>query len=287
MSQSPLSDYIKVIPQYILPHHALSRIMHRLTRIKITWIKNLSIRTVVKKYKVDLSIAERTGAEAYSSFNDFFTRSLKPDARPLGRGVISPVDGTVSQSTSIEHDRIFQAKGHDYSLQTLIGGDEQLAAEFDQGDFCTIYLSPRDYHRIHAPIAGSLREMIHIPGRLFSVNPATTRRVPGLFARNERVACIFDTDVGPVAVIMVGAIFVSSIETVWAGEITPPTRRKVQRWQYTDQNLEFKAGDEIGRFNMGSTVILLFGKDAVSGLSDLQPEQGLIMGETIAQKQNA
>ena len=283
MSQSAFSDYLKVLPQYILPHHALSGIMHRLTRIRIKWLKNLAIKTIVKKFNVDLSIAEREQIADYVSFNDFFTRALKPGARSIETGIVSPVDGTVSQSKAIDSDRIFQAKGHDYSLLTLLGGDEKLAAEFDQGDFSTIYLSPRDYHRIHAPVQGTLRQMIHVPGRLFSVSPATTRRVAGLFARNERVVCIFDTDVGPVAVVMVGAIFVGSIETVWAGEVTPPTQSSIQRWDYSGKEMHFEAGQEIGRFNMGSTVILVFGENAISGLTQLQPEQSLIMGQTIAQ----
>lgn len=277
------TDYFKVLPQYILPHHALSGIMHRMTRVRSRWLKNLAIRTIVRKFNVDLSIAEREQADDYVTFNDFFTRSLKPDARPIAKGIVSPVDGTVSQCRTIEDGYVFQAKGHRYSLQTLLGGDAALANEFTDGEFATIYLSPRDYHRIHAPVSGTLRQMLHIPGRLFSVNPATTRRVPGLFARNERVACIFDTDVGPVAVIMVGAIFVGSIETVWAGEITPPTRKTVHSTSYQDANIQFTKGDEIGRFNMGSTVILLFGKNAVKSLTDLQPEQTLCMGESIAQ----
>lgn len=237
--------------QYLLPHHFLSSLMHRFMRIQIRWIKDLQIRLFIRAYGVAMDEAEPAD---YRDFNAFFTRSIRRETRPLRGTIASPVDGSVSQAGEIAEGRIFQAKGKDYAAHELLGEHDET---FLRGSFATLYLSPRDYHRIHMPIDGRLIKTIHIPGRLFSVNPATTRSVPRLFARNERVVAFFETELGKMAMVFVGAIFVSSIETVWQGVITPPAGSVVRRWNY---DLKFSQGQEIGRFNMGSTVILLFEK---------------------------
>ncbi|MEJ2622702.1 MAG: archaetidylserine decarboxylase, partial [Candidatus Thiodiazotropha sp.] len=274
---------------YLLPHHVLSSLMHRLTRIESTLIKDLIIRTVVDVYRVNMQEAMQSDPSRYRSFNDFFTRALRPDARPVTQQpneIACPADGTLSQAGDIESGYLFQAKGHDYALFELLGGDQEMTAQFEDGHFATIYLSPKDYHRLHMPLAGKLRKMVHVPGRLFSVNETTCRKVPRLFARNERVICLFDTEVGPMAMILVGAIFVSSIETVWAGTVTP-TRLRVSSWDYNQPHqpdlVQLEKGEEMGRFNMGSTVILLFGKDAVEWTENLLPGAPLKMGTPIAE----
>lgn len=252
--------------QYPLPHHALSRLMHRLARCEQPAFKNFLIQTIVKLYNVDVSEALQPDPTAYASFNAFFTRALRPDARPLCAepdALLCPADGAISQLGDIEAGRIFQAKGMSYTAEELLGGDPKRAKPFADGKFATIYLSPRDYHRLHMPLAGTLRETVHVPGRLFSVNQATARTVPNLFARNERVAAIFDTEAGPMALVLVGAIFVASIETVWQGEITPPAGHTVRTWNHQDNPLTLGRGQEMGRFNMGSTIVVLFGKDVV------------------------
>jgi phosphatidylserine decarboxylase len=233
-----------------------------------------------------MSSARETNLDAFEHFNAFFTRELKPGARPIegdDNTIISPVDGAVSQAQAIVDGRIFQAKGHSYSVVELLGGDEERAKPFKNGVFATLYLSPRDYHRIHCPIDGKLMEMVHVPGRLFSVSPLTTATVPRLFARNERVAAIFDTAAGPVAVVMVGAIFVSSIDTVWAGTITPPYGTKVRTWKYGEEKpYALDKGDELGRFNMGSTVIVLFGENRVKLDAKITANQPVRMGQHLA-----
>jgi phosphatidylserine decarboxylase len=272
--------------QYALPHHLLSRAMGRLTHCQKPFVKDFLIQSIAKTYRINVTEAEQPDPKAYACFNDFFTRPLKADARPIARAadaVVSPADGFLSQAGLIEAGRIIQAKGMDYSVETLLGGDAARAAPFMGGTFATIYLSPRDYHRLHMPLAGTLREMVHVPGRLFSVNDATARGVPNLFARNERVAAIFDTEAGPMALILVGAIFVASIETVWHGEVTPPTARQIRTWTYPEANIQLGRGSEMGRFNMGSTIIVLFGPDAVSWQPPLQPGQIMRMGEAIGQ----
>ncbi|MCP4041826.1 MAG: phosphatidylserine decarboxylase [Gammaproteobacteria bacterium] len=281
-----LLDYLKVLPQYPLPHHGLSRLMHRLMRVRFAPVKDLLIRTVLQLYAIDMKAAQEPNPRAYPDFNSFFTRALHLEARPItdDTNIACPVDGMVSEIGGIDNDRIIQAKGHNFNLQELLGGNGKLAARFLNGSFATVYLSPRDYHRIHMPLAGTLRTMIHVPGRLFSVNSSTTRLVPNLFARNERVACIFDTGVGPVALIMVGAIFVGSIETVWAGEITPPHGRRIRTWNYAgaDQSpVAFTHGQEMGRFNMGSTVILLFPEGATTWDPELRSGKIVRMGESM------
>ncbi len=251
--------------QYLLPQHLLSALMYRLTRLRYRPLKNLIIRGFVRHFRVDMGESMEPDVTAYETFNHFFTRELRPDARPLPESpdaVLCPADGTLSQLGKIAHGRIFQAKGRDFSLVELLGGRDDWARAFEGGGFATIYLSPRDYHRVHMPLTGDLREMIHVPGRLFSVNPITTALVPRLFARNERVACLFESEAGPMAVILVGAIFVGSMETVWAGQVTPRTSAGKSPGEGTTFRLD--RGSEMGRFNMGSTVILLFPPDRVA-----------------------
>lgn len=275
--------------QHILPHHLISRAVHCFVESRMSWLKNALIRTIIKHYHVDMSEAQHERPESYGSFNEFFTRPLKAGARPLPEdpdAVVSPADGVISQIGAIDNGRLFQAKGHDYSLVELLGGDLELARSFMGGRFATIYLSPRDYHRVHSPAKGRLRRMIHIPGRLFSVNQATVEHVPNLFARNERVVSIFDTEQGPMAVIMVGAMIVASIETVWAGLVTP-WRRQVRRFEYgadTGQDIELARGDELGRFKLGSTAIVLFGKQQVDWLEQLQAGSPVKMGEALGRQ---
>jgi len=282
-----LVDYLKAWPTYLLPHHALSRVMHAITRSEIHWWKTAFTRWFVQRFKVDMSLALEPDLKSYPSFNAFFTRALRADARPVVADqnlLACPVDGAVSQLGDIQHGRIFQAKGRDYTLLELLGNDAEKAQQFTDGKFATLYLSPRDYHRIHIPCNGTLTAMSHIPGRLFSVSPATARAVPRLFARNERVVAYFNTDNGPMAIVMVGAIFVASIETVWAGEVTPPAGQSIRHWQYEDKDpaRQFHKGDEIGRFNMGSTVILLHGKNSIDWLKDIKATDNVQMGQAIA-----
>jgi len=273
-----------VLVQYLLPHHLLSALMHAIMRIEWPPFKNYLIRRIISLYKVDMQDAREQRLENFSCFNEFFTRSLKPEARPIAADgkLASPVDGQFSQLGDIRGGRIFQAKKHDYSLLELIGGDQRLAAEFDDGKFATIYLSPRDYHRIHMPAKGTLRSMTHVPGRLFSVNRQTVSEVPRLFARNERLVCIFDGEHGPFAVILVGAIFVSSMETVWSGIVTPKRLQPVTTEYQQSTPIELAKGAELGRFNMGSTVILLFPKDHLQWQDNLAAASDIKMGEAIA-----
>jgi len=280
---STLKQSLFALWQYPLPHHALSRLVGKLTHCKVPWVKDLLIRLFVLKFDIDMDEAAVGEPTAYPSFNDFFTRPLKPGIRPIDEepgSIVSPVDGTISQMGALTSQWLIQAKGRDYSAAALLG-DPELASRFEDGEFTTLYLSPRDYHRIHMPVTGSLRRMIHIPGRLFSVNPATTEAVENLFARNERVACLFDTEAGPMAMVLVGALLVASIETVWHGVVTPPTRPTLQSWHYPPGKIELGKGEEMGRFNMGSTVILLFPKGAVEWLPRA-PGDKLKLGSPVA-----
>jgi phosphatidylserine decarboxylase len=279
-------ELFTVLPQYVLPHHALSNLMSRLTHCTHPVWKNAFIKTIVRLYGVNMEEARYPSLDDYASFNDFFTRELKEGVRPIvsdNRSVACPADGAVSQAGRIEDGTIFQAKGHCYTALELLGGDEQRAIAFENGQFATIYLSPKDYHRLHMPVAGKLTKMVHVPGRLFSVNNTTVNAVPNLFARNERVVCIFETEVGPMALILVGAIFVSSVETVWHGVVTPPTRRETRCWDYGNDAPVLAKGAEMGRFNMGSTIIVLFGQDKVDWLSDLVSGQPVKLGSAIGQ----
>jgi len=273
-----------VAMQYLLPHHLLSALMFRATRVRWRPFKDLLIGTLVRHYGVDMSETRESDPTAYASFNAFFTRPLRQDARPLAvreDSVVCPADGVLSQYGAISEGRIFQAKGHDCSLSELLAGREDWARQLDGGEFATIYLSPRDYHRVHMPVAATLREMIHVPGRLFSVNPATTALVPRLFGRNERVLCLFEAAFAPMALILVGAIFVGSMETVWAGRVTPTGARKPARADAGGTTIRLDQGAEMGRFNMGSTVILLYGPGRVAWEPGLEPGSRLRMGQCI------
>ncbi|OAI13229.1 phosphatidylserine decarboxylase [Methylomonas lenta] len=279
-----LKTLLTVLPQYVLPHHFLSGLMAKLTHCEHTLFKNQFIRLIIRLYGVNISEAKFQSLDHYPSFNHFFTRELKEGARPIAadaNAIACPADGAVSQAGAIKDGRIFQAKGHDYTALELLGGDADRAKAFENGSFTTIYLSPKDYHRLHMPLAGTLKEMVHIPGRLFSVNNATVNAVPNLFARNERVACIFDTEAGPMALVLVGAIFVSSVETVWHGVVTPPTISEPRFWQYQDNAPKLAKGEEMGRFNMGSTIIVLFGKDKIAWDETLAAGKPVKLGEQI------
>ncbi|MDR5861305.1 phosphatidylserine decarboxylase [Halomonas eurihalina] len=264
--------------QYPLPHHALSRLVGRLADCRVPWIKDLAIRAFIRRFGVDMNEARQPNPSAYASFNDFFTRPLKEGTRPLGEDLVSPADGTLSRFGAIEARRLIQAKGHEFTVSELLGGDDDTAFRFHGGSFATVYLSPRDYHRVHMPLAGTLREMTYVPGRLFSVNAATTRHVPRLFARNERLVCHFDTEHGPMALVLVGAMIVAGIETVWAGQITPLPRSGVQRIRF-DTPVHLEKGEEMGRFKLGSTVVMAFAEpvDFVPG----ERERKVQMGENL------
>jgi phosphatidylserine decarboxylase len=279
-----IGDRLKSLLLYPLPHHLLSALMRRLTRIRWRPYKNRQIRWFAHRYNVNLDEAAEPEATAYDSFNHFFTRALKDGARPVCGGahdIACPADGRISQIGTIRAGRIIQAKGHDYSVHELLGGDRALSERFTTGGFATIYLSPRDYHRVHMPVAGRLRRMLHVPGRLFSVAPHTVRAVPRLFARNERVAAVFDTEYGPLAVVLVGALFVGSIETVWAGTLTPPGARRVTSREYPDDGINLARGEELGRFNMGSTVILLCGGGTSTWDTTLQADTAVRVGQRL------
>ncbi len=281
---SSLSDYLKSFPLYPLPHHAISRLILVLTRIKIIWFKNLIIRWFAKQYGIKWSEARQQRPEDFEHFNAFFTRELREGMRPIEgdeRSVVSPADGTISQIGRIENDSLIQAKGRTYTVTELLGGDATRAAQFKNGYFVTVYLSPRDYHRLHMPVKGKLQETIYVPGRLFSVAPHTTRTIPNLFARNERLAAIFDTDCGPLAMVLVGAINVSAIETVWGGLVTPPPRKHIEVLDERSSEIRLQRGEEMGRFNMGSTVILLFAENQIHWLDEFKEGQPLRMGQRL------
>jgi phosphatidylserine decarboxylase len=280
-----MSDFLKTFWQYFIPQHSLSSFVHWLTTLEGGWFTRIIIYRFIRLYDIDLSEAQRSNPEDYQSFNDFFTRSLKLDARPIDSGettLVSPADGKISQASDILRNQLIQAKGFQYSLEALLGGDVTLANQFYDGQFAVIYLSPRDYHRIHAPTNAKLLSMMYVPGDLFAVNPATVRTVPELFARNERLVLSFETENGPMVLVMVGAIFVGSMETIWAGKITPPYSKTLQYWDYRTHGIQFKKGDEIGRFNMGSTVVMLHAKDSVKGLTAHVENTAVHMGEAIA-----
>ena len=280
-----LWDKLKVLPQFFIPQHFLTSLVYRLTHCEIPWFKNILIKLFINIFEVDMSLALNPDPESYSSFNTFFTRELSPEARPISsvdRNIISPVDGAISQVGKIENDTIIQAKGKSYTLKHLLLEDE-LVNMFSGGEFATLYLSPKDYHRIHMPISGKLSRMIYVPGKLFAVNAHTARAVNAVFAKNERVINIFHTDIGPMAMIMVGALFVGSMETVWAGQITPDKDRIINNVQYSDDEaVRMQQGQEMGRFNMGSTVILLFPKDTIRWASGMVVDKTIVMGENIA-----
>ena len=302
-----MSDRLAVLPQYLLPKQALTQFAGFVASRERGWLTTEIIRRFVAKYQVNMGEALDSNIGSYLTFNDFFTRALKPDARPLAQAdLICPVDGAISQFGAIKHDQLFQAKGHNYSTTALVGGDKALAAQFQNGSFATIYLSPKDYHRIHMPAGGRLTRMIYVPGDLFSVNPITARGVPGLFARNERVVCVFELARGPFVLVLVGATIVGSMATIWHGVVNPPRGKVVCEWRYSTDPLDLadpqtltptfsrgareqvkpavvlKQGDEMGRFLLGSTVVLLFPKGDLHFNPDWVPGRAVRLGEAMA-----
>ncbi|MDO8311190.1 MAG: archaetidylserine decarboxylase [Sideroxyarcus sp.] len=275
-------ERLAVLFQYLLPKQALTVFAGKVAGAHCgSWTARL-IEWFIGRYKVNMTEAANPDIRSYATFNDFFTRALRSDARPLAAAdYVCPVDGAISQFGPIEHDQLFQAKGHSYSTTALVGGDAALASQFQDGSFATIYLSPRDYHRIHMPCDGRLTRMIYVPGELFSVNPVTARGVPGLFARNERVVCVFDTAHGPLVLTLVGATIVGSMATVWHGLVNPPRTGEVREWRYDDQQIELKKGDEMGRFLLGSTVVMLFEKDTLQFNPQWAPQLPVRMGEVM------
>ena len=272
--------------QYLLPKLALTRLAGAFARARAGAITQWAIRRFIARYQVNMAEAANPDPTAYETFNHFFTRALKPGARPLADAAfVCPVDGAISQLGRIEGDRIFQAKGHDYDTRTLLGGDAALAQAFQGGNFATVYLSPRDYHRIHMPAAATLRRMLYVPGDLFSVNPATAAGVPGLFARNERVVCVFDMPVGdrtvPFALVLVGATIVGSMATVWHGVVNPPRPGTVREWRYDDAPVHLDKGAEMGRFLLGSTVVLLWPPDTIALNPDWTAARPVRLGEAM------
>ena len=272
-----------VTPQYVLPKRLLTQAMGHLANMRGGALTHAVIRRFVAHYKVDMAEAANPDVESYPTFNEFFTRPLREGVRPIAEApFVCPVDAAISQFGPIEHDQIFQAKGHSYSTRALIGGDQELAHRFDHGHFATLYLAPKDYHRIHMPCDGRLVRMIYIPGALFSVNPLTARHVPSLFARNERVVCVFETEHGPFINVLVGATIVGSIATVWHGVVNPPRTRDVREWRYDGQDIRIAKGAEMGRFLLGSTVVMLFPKNVLVFRPDWAPSRPVKLGEAMA-----
>jgi len=276
---------IKTYIQFLLPQHLLSRIFGKVANSHIKWLKNLLIRWAIKTYKIDMTLAHKESIDDYESFNAFFIRELKKTVRPIAQDddvIVSPVDGFISQLGHLKQDRLLQAKGKTYGLAALLGSQAcSYNKHFVDGSFITLYLTPRDYHRIHMPIAGKLLQSIYIPGKLFSVDRTGVKCIHNLFARNERVVSIFETNVGYMAVVMVGAIFVASIHTAWKGIVVPNSSHLIQTDHYEDKNITYKKGDEIGYFEFGSTVIVLFEKDKMRLLKGLNIDQAVCFGQKI------
>lgn len=278
-------ERLTVLLQYVLPKQALTVLLGKFASLRAGGLTTSVIRWFVGRYGVNMSEAANSDIGGYESFNDFFTRPLKAGARPLAAAdFICPVDGAISQFGAIERDQIFQAKGHRYSTTALLGGDAELAKEFEDGNFATLYLSPKDYHRIHMPSNGRLLSMIHVPGELFSVNPATARGVPGLFARNERVVCVFESEDGPFVLILVGATIVGSMATVWHGVVNPPRHGHLREWTYEDHQLRYSKGDEMGRFLLGSTVVMLFPRGMLKFNAEWLPQRSVRLGEAMGER---
>jgi phosphatidylserine decarboxylase len=279
-----VSDRLAVLPQYIYPKRAINRFSGWVANAEWGGVTTGIIRWFVGHYKVDMSEAANPDIRSYETFNQFFTRALKPGARPLADAdYICPVDGAISQFGAIELDQVLQAKSHNYSTRALVGGDGELAAQFDHGSYATLYLAPKDYHRVHMPCAGRLTRMIYVPGTLFSVNPTTALGVPNLFARNERVVCVFDSEHGPFVLTLVGATIVGSMETVWHGIVNPKRPGAIREWRYDPDQWVFAKGDEMGRFSLGSTVVMLFPQS--SGLAfnpGWKAERPVRLGELMA-----
>ena len=279
-----MSDRLAVLPQYALPKRALTTLAGKFASARLGGLTTSVIRWFVGRYNVNMAEAANPDIASYTSFNDFFTRALKPGARPLAQAdLICPVDGAISQFGPIAKDQVFQAKGHTYSTTALVGGDAAAAARFDNGHFATLYLSPRDYHRIHMPCAGELTRMVHVPGDLFSVNPTTARGVPGLFARNERVVCFFESTQGPFVLVLVGATIVGSMATVWHGQVNPPRTGTLRQWDYAKGQVSLQQGEEMGRFLLGSTVVMLFPQGPLQFNPQWSPTRPIQLGEAMAQ----
>jgi phosphatidylserine decarboxylase len=277
-----MTDRLAVALQYLLPKQLLTSLAGRFASARLGGLTTAVIRWFVPRYGVNMAEAAEPDVAQYPTFNAFFTRALRAGARPLAdAALVSPVDGAISQLGAITGDRIVQAKGHDYTTTALVGGDATLAAQFTNGSFATIYLSPKDYHRIHMPCDGTLRRMVHVPGDLFSVNPATARGVPGLFARNERVVCVFDGAQGPFVLVLVGATIVGSMATSWHGVVNPPRPGTVRTWDYADGAVRLRQGDEMGQFLLGSTVVLLFPAPGVVFNAEWRAERVVRLGEAM------
>jgi phosphatidylserine decarboxylase len=274
---------LPITQQYLLPKKMMTVMAGKLANARLGPVTHAIIRRFVDHYKVDMQEAADPRIESYATFNDFFTRALREGVRPIAAApFVCPVDAAISQFGPIEHDQLFQAKGHSYSTRALVGGDQSLAHRFDHGHFATLYLAPRDYHRIHMPCEGRLKRMIYIPGDLFSVNPLTARHVPSLFARNERVVCEFETAHGAMVMVLVGATIVGSVATVWHGVVNPPRTREPREWRYADQDIVLAKGAEMGRFLLGSTVILLFPQNVLTFTPDWAPTRPVRLGEAMA-----
>ncbi|UCV01180.1 archaetidylserine decarboxylase [Acidovorax radicis] len=280
-----MSDRLAVLPQYLMPKQALTTLAGKFASARLGRLTTAVIRWFVTRYNVNMAEAANPDIASYTSFNDFFTRALKPGARPLaGADLICPVDGAISHFGPIAKDQVFQAKGHTYSTTALLGGDAAQAAHFEDGHFATLYLSPRDYHRIHMPCAGALTRMVHVPGDLFSVNPTTARGVPGLFARNERVVCFFESDHGPFVLVLVGATIVGSMATVWHGQVNPPRTGTLRHWDYPKGQVCLEKGQEMGRFLLGSTVVMLFPRGPLQFNLEWAPTRAIALGEAMAEQ---
>lgn len=283
MSSSDVRDRLFVLLQHVLPQQGLTRFARFVANSRAAWTRGI-VPWFIDKYGVDMSEAAEPDPARYACFNDFFTRALREGARPLADSpFVSPVDGALVDCTPLQDDTILQVKGHPYSARALVGGDASLSARFAGGDAISIYLSPKDYHRIHMPCAGRLLRMIHVPGSLYSVNPATVAGVPGLFARNERVVCLFESDFGPFVLTLVGAMVVGSMQTVWHGLINPPRSGALREWLYDDRDIRLARGEEMGRFLLGSTVVMLFPKGMLRTRSDWLPGRPVRMGEAMAE----
>lgn len=282
------AEHLKIALQYAMPKHFISRAVGKLAAAKAGWLTRRMISGFIKAYGINMSEAKHQHAHDYETFNDFFTRELAPGVRPIHDApntLCYPVDGAISQQDDIKDDQLIQAKGFYYSLTTLLGGNEETAKPFQGGKFSCIYLAPKDYHRIHMPIDATLREMIYVPGELFSVNPLTAQNVPNLFSRNERVVCVFDTAHGAMAMVLVGATIVASIETIWGGTITPPAGKDVHSWTYPasgDDAIHLKKGEEMGRFKLGSTVVTTFAPNMIEFNKEAGPETVTRLGEFYA-----
>ncbi|MGA7594051.1 MAG: archaetidylserine decarboxylase [Gallionella sp.] len=285
-----MSDRLAVLPQYLIPKQALTVLAGKFANARLGGLTTAVIRRFVARYGVNMQEAANPDISSYPSFNDFFTRPLREGARPLAAAdFICPVDGAISQFGAITHGDIFQAKGHRYTTTALVGGDAELAAQFADGSFATLYLSPRDYHRIHMPCTGRLRRMTYVPGELFSVNPVTARGVPGLFARNERVVCVFDGEFGDgvsgqFVLVLVGATIVGSMATAWHGVVNPPRSGAVRVWRYDGKEIKLNRGDEMGRFLLGSTVVMLFPRNTLNFNPEWSPARSISLGEKMGSK---